>query len=91
MRWAKRIGLSRYDFDGIDLDAALAVLRDGELPEDQRHSVAHFKLGFGGEPMLLSETLDLGPGPVMRPLVRAAAPRLNGLRHLAHRVAGRGG
>jgi lipid II:glycine glycyltransferase (peptidoglycan interpeptide bridge formation enzyme) len=91
MRWAKRVGLCRYDFDGIDRECALAVLRGGELPEDQRHSVAHFKLGFGGEPVLLSETLDIGPGPVMRPLVRAAAPHLSGLRHLAHRVAGRGG
>ncbi len=90
MRWAKRIGASYYDFDGIDRQCALAVLNDGELPEDQLHSVAHFKLGFGGEVVLLSETLDIGPGRLMRPLVRVAAPHLTGLRHLAHRVAGRG-
>jgi lipid II:glycine glycyltransferase (peptidoglycan interpeptide bridge formation enzyme) len=90
MRWAKRIGAHQYDFDGIDRGVANAVQRGGELPEEARRGVAHFKLGFGGRVVLLPETLDIGPGPLMRPLVRAAAPRLEHFRDLAHRVAGRG-
>lgn len=89
MRWAKRVGARYYDFDGIDHRAALAVLRDGELPEDARGTVAQFKLGFGGEVVLLPATLDIGPGPLLRPVVRMAAPHLSRVRHLAHRVAGR--
>lgn len=90
MRWAKENGIRYYDFDGIDRETAVAVLEDGPMPEGHKNSVAAFKLGFGCEAVLMPETLDIGPGPVLRPVVRVAAPRLAGLLPVAHRIAGRG-
>jgi lipid II:glycine glycyltransferase (peptidoglycan interpeptide bridge formation enzyme) len=90
MRWAKRIGARYYDFDGIDRETAIAALSEGELPEDAQSSGAGFKLGFGGDVVLFPETLDIGPGRLLRPLVRLSAPHLTRIRPLAHRVAGRG-
>jgi len=90
MCWAKRIGADYYDFDGMERTAAVAVLRDGELPKNAHGTVTQFKLGFGGDVVLLPEALDIAPNRLLRPLVRAAAPRLDRVQRLAHSLAGRG-
>jgi lipid II:glycine glycyltransferase (peptidoglycan interpeptide bridge formation enzyme) len=90
LRRAKDSGHRFYDFDGIHLDAARAVQRDGALPDDVR-GVAHFKLGFGGEVAIFPGALDISPNRLVRPLVRAVAPRSDRLLGLAHRALGRGG
>lgn len=47
IQWAKENGYKRYDFEGIALDAAKAILSDEALPKDFLDSTTRFKLGFG--------------------------------------------
>jgi len=56
MRWARSTGRRWYDFDGID-PAVAAEIGESAASADARRSVAHFKLGFGGEVLPLPPTL----------------------------------
>jgi lipid II:glycine glycyltransferase (peptidoglycan interpeptide bridge formation enzyme) len=78
MRWARATGRRWYDFDGIDL----ASIRDGA----SSRSVAHFKMGFGGEIVTLPPTLVY----LRNPIARTAHERLSasGIRR-AKRIARR--
>ena len=68
MRWARDGGRLCYDFDGIDV-AAL------EGPDSKR-TVAHFKMGFGGQVVhrpptvvrLENTVLRIGYGAITGPL-----------------------
>lgn len=66
IRWARDNGFARYDFDGIEPDAARAVLAGGDLPGSAVDSVTRFKLGFNGDVVLLPETLSYVPNRVLR-------------------------
>jgi hypothetical protein len=45
-----------FDFDGIGPIAARAALSGQSLPEEAKQSVGSYKLGFGGQPVLLPPT-----------------------------------
>jgi lipid II:glycine glycyltransferase (peptidoglycan interpeptide bridge formation enzyme) len=90
MRWAKGRGFRYYDFDGVHKSVALALQSNGELSEEERHGVAAFKLQFGGDVVLHPGALDSSPSRLLRPAVRAAAPRIDRLQRVAHRALGRG-
>lgn len=45
MRWAKAHGYRRYDFEGVDRNVAVDILRDAQVRSE---GVTRFKLGFGG-------------------------------------------
>jgi peptidoglycan pentaglycine glycine transferase (the first glycine) len=90
IEWAKRAGYRYYDFDGINKTAAVALLRGGDEAETARKGVAAFKLQFGGEIVLHPGALDSSPSRLLRPAVRAAAPRIDRLQRVAHRALGRG-
>lgn len=45
MRWAKAHGYRRYDFEGIDRNLAVDILRGAQVRSE---GVTRFKLGFGG-------------------------------------------
>jgi lipid II:glycine glycyltransferase (peptidoglycan interpeptide bridge formation enzyme) len=64
MRWAKASGLREYDFDGIEPDVARAIVAGGEGPEATH--VTRFKLGFGGEVVLLPDSLAFIPNRLVR-------------------------
>lgn len=49
IEWAKTNGYRYYDFEGIEAEAAQAVVENRQLPESLHQSVSTFKLGFGGE------------------------------------------
>lgn len=51
----RRLGYRFYDLGGFDRDAAVALTRDGEVPDHVRESASQFKLGFGGTVKLLPE------------------------------------
>lgn len=53
MQWGRLHGFLRFDLEGIPRPAAEAILTGAEIPEKYRGSVASFKLGFGGTPVLL--------------------------------------
>jgi len=78
MRWAKGAGLARYDFDGIEPEVARAMVAGTAGPEPTH--VTRFKLGFGGEVVLLPESLAFVPNPVFRIGYTWLFPRLKGLK-----------
>jgi lipid II:glycine glycyltransferase (peptidoglycan interpeptide bridge formation enzyme) len=66
MQWAKAGGYREYDFDGIEPDVARLVLAGQPIPPDAARSVTRFKLGFGGDVVLLPNTLVYVPNRVLR-------------------------
>lgn len=53
IQWAHAHGFRRYDLEGLELDAAHAVLRGEPLPTSRSQSVTSYKLGFGGEVVVM--------------------------------------
>jgi lipid II:glycine glycyltransferase (peptidoglycan interpeptide bridge formation enzyme) len=86
IRWAHARGFRRYDFEGIPLEVARAIL-DGAGGDPK--GVAFFKLGFGGEPVVYPGTYDLVPDGLVGRVVRAVLPRAERFRGVVHRVIGR--
>lgn len=68
MRWAKAEGYRCYDFEGIELPAA-----DGQFS-----SVSAFKVGFGGDILLLPHAYEQIRNPILRGGYSWLAPRLSG-------------
>lgn len=66
MLWAKEAGFETYDFDGIDPQVARAVLDGQSVPKDATQSVSRFKLGFGGDVVLLPTALSYVPNILLR-------------------------
>ena len=84
--WAKSHGHRYYDFDGIPVPVARALLR-GENPEGARYGTARFKLGFGGEVRVFPSAYDRGRPRVLGRLARRGGPAALGV---AHKLLGRG-
>ncbi len=64
IQWARSAGFARYDFDGIEPDIARLVIEGGDLP--RMENVTRFKLGFGGDVVLLPESLSYVPNRLVR-------------------------
>lgn len=64
MRWAKEQGFREYDLDGIEPEVARAVAAGVPGPEPTH--VTRFKLGFGGDVVLLPESLAYVPNAMVR-------------------------
>ena len=61
IQWARERGSTRYDFDGIDREVAVRV-RDGRsLDGVEVPGVTRFKLGFGGDIVVLPEPVCYSP------------------------------
>jgi lipid II:glycine glycyltransferase (peptidoglycan interpeptide bridge formation enzyme) len=56
IKWAKVNGYRFFDFEGIDIEGAKAVLEGKPLPEALQETPTRFKLSFGGD-------VVLNPGP----------------------------
>jgi len=56
IEWAKSKGYHYYDFEGIDPKAARMVVQGEPIPDTALQTVTRFKLGFGGQVMLLPDT-----------------------------------
>jgi lipid II:glycine glycyltransferase (peptidoglycan interpeptide bridge formation enzyme) len=89
MQWARERGYAQYDLEGIDLPTARAIARGDAVSAGDVSGLTHFKLGFGGEVVVL-------PGAHDRPYRRVAAlasrPLAWGVAHsgrLTRRLAGR--
>ncbi|PKN65647.1 MAG: hypothetical protein CVU54_18605 [Deltaproteobacteria bacterium HGW-Deltaproteobacteria-12] len=67
IKWAKQAGYSKFDFVGIDRKCAEELISGHVMPDSPDKSVALFKLGFGGKPMLI----PLPASIVFNPLLRA--------------------
>ena len=88
IEWAQARGYRFYDLEGIPVGVATALL-DGDAPEQAGEGTTRFKLGFGGEVILLPRTYDYAYGRLAGAVLRAVAPRLDRWRPLAGRLLGR--
>ena len=86
MRRAKDRGFRYYDFDGIERAAAEAALADEPLPAKTLQSVNRFKLGFGGEVVLLPAAHSYLYDPLLRWGHDTVYPRLAGVRFVKRAV-----
>lgn len=66
IRWAKEKGFRYYDLEGISEDVARAALAGEELPEDAMNSYSRFKLGFGGDVVILPKTYVYARNPIIK-------------------------
>ena len=57
--WAKDRRYSWYDFGGIKMQPALAILNNEPLPDTRAGRVAGFKKSFGGQLMLRPDAFDI--------------------------------
>lgn len=80
MMWGRYAGFHRYDFDGIEPAVARRVLR-GE-PDGAGESVTRFKLGFGGDVVMLPESLLHLGGAVPRRAYEVMGARLASLKRV---------
>ncbi len=80
IKWANAHGFKRYDFDGIEPDIARSVLAGEKVSGAAADSVTRFKLGFGGEVLLLPEASTYLPNRIVRLGHDRVYPRLASLR-----------
>jgi lipid II:glycine glycyltransferase (peptidoglycan interpeptide bridge formation enzyme) len=84
MRWAKEQGFAEYDFDGIEPDVARAVAAGVAGPEATH--VTRFKLGFGGDVVLLPESLAYIPNRILRLGYTTVFPRIRRWRFVKRAI-----
>ena len=84
--WSKQRGYCHFDFEGIDLQGARAVLESGSLPDKLQHSPDFFKLGYGGHVVLYPPAFDLVPNPLLRWAYKKLSPQVGGESTISHIV-----
>lgn len=84
--WAVEQGFRFYDFDGIEGHVASAVLAGEKIPHDAIDSVTRFKLGFGGDVVLLPEASSYLPNRLFRMAHDRVYSHLAGLRFVKRAV-----
>lgn len=78
MQWAKAAGLRFYDFDGIEPAVARAIVTGTDGPEPTH--VTRFKLGFGGDVVMLPDSLSYLPNRCVRFGYTRVFPRVRRLK-----------
>jgi len=76
IKWAKAQGYRHYDFEGIDLRAARAIVHGKPLPDSLQQTPTSFKLGFGGQVTLFSEAYDYVYNPFLRWAYNTVSPKI---------------
>jgi glycosyltransferase involved in cell wall biosynthesis/lipid II:glycine glycyltransferase (peptidoglycan interpeptide bridge formation enzyme) len=76
IQWAHAHGFHRYDLEGLRLEAAHAVLHGEAPPASTSQSVTSYKLGFGGEVVVMPAACVWIPNRVARWGYAHAYPRL---------------
>jgi lipid II:glycine glycyltransferase (peptidoglycan interpeptide bridge formation enzyme) len=77
IKWAKENGFRMFDFMHIQPDHARAILR-GKKVNDSYSGVTDFKMGFGGQPLLLPEPYYRSFHPVVHSALCLGAARVMG-------------
>lgn len=76
MQWAKEQGYRFYDLEGIEVEAAQSALNGQALPGEMLDSTSRFKLGFGGQVLLLPPPLAYVRNPALRWGYNKMVPKL---------------
>lgn len=84
MKWARQRGLHWYDFDGIERNVAETLVTGKDVGDLE--SVTRFKLGFGGDAVLLPLSLTLVPNRLLRAGYRHVLPPLLRIRRVKNLV-----
>lgn len=75
IEWAKANGCSSFDFLGVERASAMAFLAGQPLPKTSTSGMSLFKLGFGGEALVLPEARSMAYHPVLRTFLAAGGGR----------------
>ncbi|MBE0681813.1 MAG: peptidoglycan bridge formation glycyltransferase FemA/FemB family protein [Anaerolineales bacterium] len=78
IKWSKLHGYRYFDFEGIDVDGAKAILAGNSLPESIQHSPDFLKLGFGGQVVLYPPAYDMVYNPVFQWIYKKTSPKVGG-------------
>lgn len=66
IEWSKAHGYRYYDFEGIQEDVARAALRGEDIPNSALNTYSRFKLGFGGDVLILPKTYVYSRNPLFK-------------------------
>lgn len=88
MLWARDRGLRYYDLEGLSAAAAQAIAA-GTAQRGDLDGLARFKLGFGGEAVILPPYCDYTYRPMRAAGVRLLARRLGRWQWVTRRALGR--
>lgn len=66
IEWAQDHGCSTFDFLGVERASAEAFLAGRPLPKSNTSGMSLFKLGFGGQAIVLPEARSMAYHPVLR-------------------------
>lgn len=80
VKWAKLYGYKFLDFVGIDPMAATAICHGNSLPKQFKQTVTSFKLGFGGQALLLSKPCVYVYNPFFKLLYKHVLPMIISLQ-----------
>ena len=89
MQWGRVCGYRYYDLEGISREVGEAILAGRDSKSLPTPGTTHFKLGFGGEITRFPGSYDYVQQRLLRVGLRYAAPRLDRLTGMAHRLVGR--
>lgn len=78
IRWSKHHGYRYFDFEGINVEGAKAILAGGPLPEALKHSPDFIKLGFGGQVVLYPSAYDTVYNPIFHWIYKKISPKVGG-------------
>ena len=78
IQWSKTNGYRYFDFEGIDLQNARAILTGETLPAHFQHTPDFFKLGYGGEVVIFPQAYESVPNPFVNWIYKKASPTVGG-------------
>jgi peptidoglycan pentaglycine glycine transferase (the first glycine) len=76
IQWARRAGYRYFDFVWIDAESAKAALAGAPVPDTPYGQMAFYKLGFGGQIVLLPGAYTLFTNPILRQAAGVGAFKL---------------
>jgi peptidoglycan pentaglycine glycine transferase (the first glycine) len=79
IKWSKAHGYRFFDFEGIDVQGAKALLAGESLPEHLQHSPDFFKLGYGGQVVLYPQSQEILDPPLLKWIYKRLDPKVGGL------------
>lgn len=84
IKWSKDNGYKYFDFEGMNIQGARAILEGQSLPLELQHSPDFFKLGFGGQVVIYPSAFELIENSFIRWVYRKISPTVGGSSYTSH-------